>query len=60
MWQIKTYAPWQDKNGWRLKKFHDLLHIVYDVELFGSPNNFDAAPNENKIIDLQKSRKKIS
>jgi len=38
MWQIKTYAPCQDKNGWHLQNFHDLLHIVCDIENFGSPN----------------------
>jgi len=52
--RIKTYAPRQDKNGWRLQKFHDLLHIVRDIENYGSPNNVDAAPNENNLIDLAK------
>jgi len=52
---IKTYAPCQDKNGWKLQKFHDMLHIVRDIENFGSPNNVDAAPNEN---NLKKSSQK--
>ena len=25
-----------------------------DIETFGSPNNVDAAPNENNLIDLAK------
>jgi len=54
MWQIKRYAPHQDRNGWHLHKFHDLLHIVCDIENFGSPNNLDAAPNENNLIDPAK------
>jgi len=54
MGEIKMHAPRQDKNGWRLQKFHDLLHIVRDMYNFGSPNNFDAAPNENNLIDFAK------
>lgn len=52
--QIKKFAPRKDKNGWRLQKFHDLLHIVRDIENYGSPNNIDAAPNENNLIDFAK------
>jgi len=50
IWHIKTYAPHQDRNGWHLQKFHDLLHIVRDIENYGSPNNVDAdaAPNEKQ------------
>ena len=51
---IKKFAPRQDKNGWKLQKFHDMLHIVRDIENFGSPNNVDAAPNENNLIDFAK------
>jgi len=52
--QIKKFAPRKDKNGWHLQKFHDLLHIVRDIENYGSPNNIDAAPNENNLIDFAK------
>ena len=54
MTSIKNFAPHQDKNGWKLQKFHDILHIVRDIENFGSPNNVDAAPNENNLIDFAK------
>jgi len=52
--EIKKFAPRENKNGWKLQKFHDMLHIVRDIENFGSPNNVDAAPNENNLIDLAK------
>jgi len=52
--RIKTYAPRQDKNRWQLQKLHDLLHRVRDIENYGSPNNVDAALNENNLIDLAK------
>jgi len=51
---IKKFAPRQDRNGWKLQKFHDILHVVRDMFNFGSPNNFDAAPNENNLIDFAK------
>jgi len=25
-------APMDDKNGWKLQNFHDMLHIVMDIE----------------------------
>jgi len=53
---IKKFAPHQDKNGWRLQQCHDMLHIVRDIENFGSPNNVDAAPNENNLIDFAKNQ----
>jgi len=54
MKEIIKNAPREDKNGWRLQKFHDLIHVVRDIENFGSPNNVDAAPNENNLIDFAK------
>jgi len=56
MRQIKKFAPRKDKNGWHLQKFHDLLHIVRDIENYGSPNNIDAASNENNLIDFTKDQ----
>jgi len=54
MGETKVHAPRQDKNVWRLQKYHDLLHIVRDIENFGSPNNVDVAPNKNNLIDFAK------
>jgi len=45
---IVMNVPRDDQNGWKLQKCHDMLHIVRDIENFGSPKNVDAAPNENK------------
>jgi len=47
----KINAPREDKNDWKLQKFHDMLHMK-DIENFGSPNNVDSAPNENNLIDF--------
>jgi len=50
--EILDNAPRYDKNGWKLQKFHDMLHIGRDIKIFGSPNNVDAAPNENNLIEF--------
>ena len=34
--------------------YKNLLHIVRDIDNFGSPNNVDADPNENNLIDFAK------
>jgi len=49
MWQIKTYAPCQDRNGWKTQKFHELLHVIWDIENYGGPNNDNTAPNEKNL-----------
>ena len=54
MSEIKENAPREDKNGWRLQKFHDLLHVVRDIDNFGSPNNVDASPNEKNLKNFAK------
>ncbi len=54
MRQIKEITPRKDKNGWYLQNFHDLLHLVRDIKNYGSPNNINATPNENNLIDFAK------
>ena len=36
-------------NGWRIQKFHDILHLALDMERFGPPSNFDAGPHESGL-----------
>jgi len=42
------------RNGWKLQKFHDFLHISCNMYEFGSPANWDASPGEHDLIDLAK------
>jgi len=51
---IKAEIPHPEHNGWKLQKFHDLLHISRDMFQFGSPQNWDASPGEHNLIDLAK------
>jgi len=54
MKEILENAPRNDKNGWKLQKCHDMLHIVRDIENYGSPSNVNAAPNEITLLTLQR------
>ncbi len=47
--------PRKIHNGWKLQKFHDLLHVVSrHVYMFGSPQNWDANPGNDNLIDFAK------
>ena len=51
---IKNYIPRTVKNGWKLQKFHDIVHITRDMQMFGCPQNWDASPGEHNLIDFAK------
>jgi len=47
--------PRKIHNGWKLQNFHDLLHVVSrHVYMFGSPQNWDANPGNDNLIDFAK------
>jgi hypothetical protein len=46
---LKTYMPRCTGNGWKIQKFHDLIHLSKDMAMFGSPLNFDAGPYESSL-----------
>lgn len=46
---VRFYAPRKKGNGWKLQKFHDLMHLAGDMERFGPPSNFDAGPHESGL-----------
>jgi hypothetical protein len=46
---VRYYWPRKKGNGWKLQKFHDILHLAMDMERFGAPSNFDAGPCESGL-----------
>ncbi len=46
--------PCSVQNGWKLQKFHNLLHVLQDMYQFGNPQNWDASPGEHNLIDFAK------
>ncbi len=52
--EIKKHIPHTKSNGWKLQKFHDMLHISINMQMFGCPQNWDASPGEHNLIDFAK------
>ena len=46
---VRHYCPRKKGNGWKLQKFHDILHLARDMGRFGPPCNFDAGPMESGL-----------
>lgn len=46
---VRWYTPRKSGRGWKIQKFHDLLHLAVDIERFGPPSNFDCGPNESSL-----------
>ena len=46
---VKEHLPRLDGNGWKLQKFHDLLHAVGEMMEFGSLQNTDVGVCESGL-----------
>jgi len=51
---IKQFTPRNHGNGWKIQKFHKLLHLPVDIYMFGSPQNYDNSPTEHGLIETAK------
>jgi len=51
---ILKEIPRSEKNGWKIQKFHDMLHVSHDMYQFGNPQNWDASPGEHNLIYFAK------
>ena len=60
MRKIKKLVPRSTKEGWCLQKFHDLLHLVFDIFEYEAPGNFDAGPGEQNLIKFAKDPAKTA
>jgi hypothetical protein len=45
---VKARLP-RGGNGWKLQKFHDLMHLSDDIYRYGSPRNTDAGCGERAL-----------
>ena len=39
----------QGGYGWKLQKLHELIHILYQMTMFGSLANWDAGPGKSAL-----------
>jgi hypothetical protein len=46
---VKYYLPRKAGHRWKIQKFHDMLHIPWDMFRFGSPKNWDAGFLESSL-----------
>ena len=46
---VRWYCPRKKGNGWKIQKFHDILHLALDIQRFGPAWNFDAGPMESGL-----------
>jgi len=51
---IKEFTPHNHGNGWKLQKFHEILHLPIDIYMFGSSQNYDNSPTEHGLIETAK------
>lgn len=52
--KVKTTIPRNESNGWKLQKFHGMLHCARDISMWGAPGNYDASRGENFLIRFAK------
>lgn len=57
---IKERLPRFQGNGWKIQKFHEMLHLPRDMHAFGSPANYDTGPCENALIYFAKMAAKTA
>ena len=46
MWMIKKVARRSEGMQWKLMKFHAIVHMAFDINLYGVPNEVDTGSNE--------------
>ena len=55
---IKRTAKREKDKTWKLCKFHEMLHIVRDVRLFGPATGYDGRPGESNHKDTKQQARR--
>lgn len=58
MYLIKHSVKRETSCGWKISKFHELLHVVRDVRLFGPPQGYDGRPGESSHKDTKQQARR--
>ena len=51
---VQQRLPREVGNGWKLQKFHEIMHLPDDISRFGTPRNTDAGPGERSLKHFAK------
>ena len=54
MVKMKLLVRRENNEGLKVGKFHEMLHIIRDIELFGPPYSFDGRPGDSSHKDTKK------
>jgi hypothetical protein len=52
--RIISFYPWNEGNGWKLQKLHDILHLPITLMFFCHASQYDAGPGERLLKDFFK------
>lgn len=53
MSMIETKFPsCQERNGWKIQNFHELLHVPRSILVFGSQGNYNAGPGKHMLTNF--------
>ena len=54
MRQLRLSVRRENNKGLKVGKFHEMLHVIRDIELFGPPSGYDGRPGESPHKDTKK------
>lgn len=54
MRHLRILVHRENNKGLKVGKFHEMLHVVRDIELFGPPCGYDGRPGESSHKDTKK------
>ena len=54
MTKMKLLVRRENNKGLKVGKFHEMLHVIRDIKLFGPPCGFDGRPGESSHKDTKK------
>ena len=47
--QTKFSFPRESGTGWKIQKFHEILHLPHDITSYGLPANYNASEGEREL-----------
>ena len=54
MRQLRLLVRHENNKGLKVGKFHEMLHVIRDIELFEPPSGYDGRPGESSHKDIKK------
>ena len=58
MYLIKHNCHRETQSGWKISKFHELLHVTRDITLLGPPQGYDSRPGESSHKHTKKQARR--